>query len=130
MKKSIAVVGAVIVTDGQILCAQRGKGPLADLWEFPGGKVEGEESPEVALEREVTEELGCAVLVGDRITTTRHEYDFAVITLTTYYCQLLDGEPQLTEHHEVKWVSPTALSHLEWAPADIPAVQLIQATYV
>lgn len=130
MKKSIAVVGAVIVSDTRILCAQRGKGPLAGLWEFPGGKVEGDETPEAALEREIVEELGCSVRVGDRVTTTRHEYDFAVITLTTFYCQLFDGEPQLTEHHEVKWVSPADLTQLEWAPADVPAVQLIQATYV
>ncbi|MCT1618627.1 (deoxy)nucleoside triphosphate pyrophosphohydrolase [Janibacter hoylei] len=130
MKKSIEVVGAVIVSGDHILCAQRGKGPLAGLWEFPGGKVESGETPEAALEREISEELGCSVLVGERITTTWHEYDFAVIVLTTFYCQLLIGEPRLTEHHEVKWVSPKDLSHLEWAPADVPAVQLIQATYV
>lgn len=128
MRKSIDVVGAVIISDHRILCAQRATGPLAGLWEFPGGKVEADETPAEALEREVTEELDCQISVGDWLTTTRHEYDFAVITLTTFYCQLLDGEPELTEHQAVLWLPAVDLSDLEWAPADIPAVQQIQAT--
>lgn len=130
MKKSIDVVGAVIMSDHQVLCAQRATGPLAGMWEFPGGKVETNETPAEALEREVTEELRCEISVGDRITTTRHAYDFALITLTTFYCQLLEGDPELTEHQAVRWLPAEDLSQLDWAPADIPAVQLIQATYV
>lgn len=130
MKKSIDVVGAVIVSDHRILCAQRATGPLAGMWEFPGGKVETDETPAEALEREVTEELGCQISVGDRITTTQHEYDFALVTLTTFYCQLLAGVPELTEHQAVRWLPAADLSRLDWAPADIPAVQLIEATYV
>lgn len=131
MKKSIDVVGAVIVLGGKILCAQRGAtGALSGLWEFPGGKVERGESPRQALEREIAEELQCKIAVGDRITTTSHEYDFALITLTTFYCHLIAGEPELTEHQAVRWLPPADLLHLDWAPADIPAVQLIQATYV
>lgn len=131
MKKSIDVVGAVILADGKVLCAQRGPhGPLGGKWEFPGGKVEGGESPRQALEREIGEELLCVVNVGEEVTTTRHEYDFAVITLTTFFCQLLHGEPQLTEHSAVEWLSPANLHELDWAPADIPAVHLIQAASV
>lgn len=130
MKKSIDVVGAVIVSEHRILCAQRATGPLAGMWEFPGGKIETDETPAEALEREVTEELGCQISVGDQITTTSHEYDFAVITLTTFYCHLIAGEPELTEHQAVRWLPPTELLRLDWAAADIPAVQLIQATYV
>ena len=129
-KKQIRVVGAVILRDGRVLCAQRGHaGSLPGMWEFPGGKVEAGETPRDALERELDEELRVSVRVGDVVTTTAHEYDFGVVTLTTFYCELLDGEPELTEHAAVTWLPPVELATLEWAPADIPAVHKIQADH-
>jgi 8-oxo-dGTP diphosphatase len=126
MRKQIRVVGAVIVRDGHILCAQRGAGTaLAGLWEFPGGKVEPGESAHAALAREVAEELECVVEIDEELTTTTHAYDFGDVTLTTFWCQLLRGEPALTEHAEVRWVAPGELYGLHWAPADVPAVDLI-----
>ena len=126
MKKQINVVGAVIVQDGVVLCAQRGPaGHLAGLWEFPGGKVEPGETPRAALEREIEEELGCVVEVGDEVTTTVYEYDFGIVTLTTFLCALIAGTPHLTEHAEVLWLPPTQLPELDWAPADVPAVQIL-----
>lgn len=129
MKKQINVVGAVIVRDGEILCAQRGPGALQGMWEFPGGKIELGETPEGALEREIDEELMCRVEVGDHVETTTHEYDFGVVTLTTFYCYLIAGEPKLTEHSAVEWRAPHDLEALEWAPADVPAVRRIQSNF-
>ncbi|MGO1235791.1 MAG: (deoxy)nucleoside triphosphate pyrophosphohydrolase [Microbacterium gubbeenense] len=129
MKKHINVVGAVIVKDGAILCAQRGKGALKGLWEFPGGKIEPDESAREALQREITEELRCTVVVGDEITTTAYEYDFGVVSLTTFICELVAGSPELTEHTEVRWLAPTELNTLTWAPADVPAVDLIRERF-
>lgn len=127
MNKSIEVVGAVIVSEGHVLCTQRGgDGPLAGLWEFPGGKVESDEAPRAALVREIREELLCEIEVGERVTTTTHEYDFATVTLTTFYGAVVDGSPSLTEHTEMRWLPPGVLSTLEWAPADIPAVRLVE----
>lgn len=127
MKKQINVVGAVIIKNNEILCAQRGKeGTLGGLWEFPGGKIEADETPRQALEREIREELLCEVRVGEKITTTEHEYDFGVVSLTTFYCELVKDEPQLTEHEATVWLPKGRLFELEWAPADIPAVELIQ----
>lgn len=124
--KVIEVVGAVIVKDGLVLCAQRGDtGKLPLTWEFPGGKIEPPESPREALEREIREELQCSIQVGDEITTTVHRYDFATISLTTFYCALVEGSPRLTEHAAVAWLSPRDLSTLDWAPADVPAVQIV-----
>ena len=127
MKKQINVVGAVIMRDGLILCAQRGPdGALPGMWEFPGGKIEAGETPHDALAREITEELECVVAVGELITTTSHEYDFGIVVLTTFYCELLSGSPVLTEHAEVVWLPSAELGSLDWAPADIPAVELIE----
>lgn len=124
--KQINVVGAVINQDGRILCAQRGPGGrLGGMWEFPGGKIENGESPRDALIREIDEELRCEIAVGDEVTTTRHEYDFGVVTLTTFWCALVAGTPTLTEHAEVRWLGPDELDQLEWAPADVPAVEII-----
>ena len=129
MAKLVEVVGAVIVRDGRILCAQRGNaGALPGKWEFPGGKIEQGESPHDALVRELAEELLCKVTVGDLVTTTVHEYDFATISLTTFMCDLLAGEPVLTEHQAVVWLDPSALHSLDWAPADLPAVEFLSGT--
>jgi 8-oxo-dGTP diphosphatase len=127
MKKRINVVGAVIVNDGKILCAQRGvAGNLPHMWEFPGGKIEPGETPEQALGREIIEELECHIVVGEHVDTTTHEYDFGIVTLTTFFCKLLDGAPRLTEHAALEWLIPADLSRLDWAPADIPAIEKIQ----
>lgn len=126
MKRRIEVVGAVIIRDGRVYCTQRGPGSLEGHWEFPGGKLEPGESPEHALAREIREELGCMIEVGAKVVATEHEYDFAVINLTTYYAVLVDGEPTLSEHTEGRWLLPTDLTTLDWAPADVPAVRQIQ----
>jgi 8-oxo-dGTP diphosphatase len=128
-KKQINVVGAVIVDDGKVLCAQRGPGALEGMWEFPGGKIEQGETPREALAREIDEELRCEVKVGDEVASTTYEYDFGIVTLTTFYCDLLDGTPALTEHTEVRWERPEYMHLLDWAPADIPAVERIQADF-
>jgi len=126
--KQIQVVGAVITRDGLVMCAQRGPdGNLPWLWEFPGGKIEPGESKQDALTREIAEELGCSIEVGNEVTTTTHRYEFGEVTLTTYYCILVDSTPTLTEHVSIKWLKPNELDTIPWAPADIPAVALIRA---
>lgn len=126
MRKQIDVVGAVIVRDGAILCAQRGPvGSLAGYWEFPGGKIEPGETARAALEREIVEELGCVVAVGAKLTTTTYAYGFGDVTLTTFWCEMVSGTPRMTEHANLLWLAPSELGTLDWAPADVPAVRII-----
>ncbi|WKA54479.1 (deoxy)nucleoside triphosphate pyrophosphohydrolase [Planococcus shixiaomingii] len=131
MKKNIHVVGAVITDGEKILCAQRGtEKALPGLWEFPGGKIEQGESPQAALKREIQEEMKCIIEIGEQVEHTVHEYDFGIVHLTTFYCQLVEGVPVLTEHIAIKWLKPHELEKLEWAPADIPAIEKIAKTFV
>ena len=123
MKRTIEVVGAVIVRDGLVYCVKRGPGgSLPGMWEFPGGKVEPSEDEVTALTREIREELLCEVKVGQKVTTTAHGYDFGTVRLTTYYCELIAGEPSLTEHAAELWLPPDQLVNVVWAPADVPTV--------
>lgn len=127
MKKQIIVVGAVIMQDGRVFATQRGPGmTLAGLWEFPGGKIEAGESPQEALAREIEEELTCTVAVGEFLTTTTYEYDFGVVSLSTYLCKLIEGTPTTGEHSDGRWLSTGELFSVVWAPADIPAVRMLQ----
>lgn len=98
---------------------------LAGTWEFPGGKLEADESPQTALAREITEEFGCSISVGEKVTTTTQAYPFGEIELETYYATIEAGEPQASEHAEIRWVLSGDLAELEWAPADVPAVSLV-----
>lgn len=130
MSNPIRVVGAVF-HDGErfLACRKKPGKPLEGHWEFPGGKIEPGETPEQALAREIREELNLIAEVGQKVTTTTYEYDFATIELTTFYCTLVGGDLRLTDHDATKWVSSTEAAHLTWAPADIPAVEAIASSH-
>ncbi|WP_313354180.1 (deoxy)nucleoside triphosphate pyrophosphohydrolase [Microbacterium sp.] len=126
MGRLIDVVGAVITRDGTVLAAQRGPDKaLEGMWEFPGGKVEANETYPTALKREILEELGCDITVGRHIVTTTHPYEFGTVRLATYYAVLENGLPQRSEHTALRWVEISRLMELDWAPADLPAVSKV-----
>ncbi|HWL22387.1 MAG TPA: (deoxy)nucleoside triphosphate pyrophosphohydrolase [Ureibacillus sp.] len=127
MKKSVHVVGAIIENENnEIFCALRSpEMSLPNYWEFPGGKIEDGETPEQALAREINEEFNCSIEVGEKVEDTTYEYEKVIVRLETYKAKLVDGQPVALEHAETKWVSRGEISKLDFAPADIPAVEKI-----
>lgn len=124
----INVVGAAIVRNNAVLCAQRGAGKtLEGYWEFPGGKIEAGETPQEALRREIKEELLCDIDVCEQMCTSEQTYDFGTVRLIVFVCRLIAGEPHRTEHRRVEWVTPAEMPSLNWAPADTEAVRRISA---
>lgn len=123
----VEVVGAVIVKDNKVLAARRPfEKTLGGLWEFPGGKIEENESHELALKREIEEELSCSINVEEFIIKEIYKYDFATIALSTYFCTLKNGSPIIGEHMDLKWLDVSELDSVEWAPADYPTLEMIK----
>jgi 8-oxo-dGTP diphosphatase len=125
--KHIQVVAAIIYNNKQeILCVQRGSHKfdyISKKYEFPGGKVEkGETKPE-ALKREIQEELHLNVIVEDNLINIEHTYPDFKISMSCYTCSCHNKNLVLTEHIDFKWLEVNALKELDWAAADIPAVQ-------
>lgn len=109
--------------DGHILAAKRlNGGPSGLKWEFPGGKVEPGETARAALKREILEELGLEVAVGDELGTFSTTLGKYRIHLQCFWCTTAAGEPQLNAHSAVTWCHPQELSALDWALPDIPAI--------
>lgn len=106
---------------GEFLACRRPAGKhLGGLWEFPGGKVEIGETPEIALIRELREELGVAVTIGEALAPVVWNYPGKTIRLLPYHCRVSAGELQALEHAEIRWCSTEAAHALEWADADQP----------
>lgn len=128
MKKTKVVAAIIMNKTGKYYCCQRPDGKsLAGYWEFPGGKIEIGEQPEEALIREIKEELDCTIQIEKEIGKTYHKYEFGLIELNFYICQIIDGYPKNLEHKADKWVNKEELINLEWAPADITAVEYLMA---
>lgn len=123
----IVVSAAIIVANDKILIAKRGKTKsLPNLWEFPGGKVEENESPEVCVVREIQEELKINIKVYRNYKTVEHSYDFSDIKLISFLAEYESGTVKLTEHADFKWVAIDELKEYEFAPADIPIVRKLE----
>ena len=119
----INVVAAIIKQDDLIYICKRSESmSLPNLWEFPGGKVELGESNEVALIREIKEELGCEIHNLVYLTENKHDYENFSINLICYTCELKSGTPVSNEHCEEKWVKVSELGSYDFAPADIPVL--------
>jgi 8-oxo-dGTP diphosphatase len=126
----IQVVAAVISEDDAALCVQRpqnSKEYISSKWEFPGGKVEHGEDSIQALKREIREELHLEIQNIEFLMTVEHTYPDFHLVMYVYTCEIYSGEPVLTEHADMKWLSVDKLDQLDWAAADIPVVKHLQS---
>ncbi|MEG1009509.1 MAG: 8-oxo-dGTP diphosphatase MutT [Clostridia bacterium] len=125
--KKIEVSAAVIRNNNKIFCAQRkDEGAMAKKWEFPGGKLEINETPKEALKRELNEELNLNIDIKDYIMTVEHQYPTFFITMHAFFCDVEDRNIILNEHLDSKWLNYDELNTLDWAEADIAIVKKIQ----
>ena len=107
--------------DGRILACRRSSGGhLGGLWEFPGGKVEAGEELAAALVRELQEELGVLVGVGEPLTPVTWDYGRGPFRLLPFICTVLQGIPTPLEHDELRWCDRSEAERLTWAAADVP----------
>lgn len=125
-KKTVKVVAAIIRDGNRILATQRGYGEQKDGWEFPGGKVESNETPEAAIVREIREELNADIEVTGFLTTVEHDYPNFHLSMDCFWARLAEGtEMKLLEHEAAKWLSIENINSVDWLPADIKVVEAI-----
>lgn len=128
--KTINVVAALIVHDGRIFATQRGYGEWKDYWEFPGGKIEPDESPEDALKREIREELATEVNVDRYFATIEYDYPTFHLSMRCYLCSVVSGELTLLEHEASAWLDNAQLDSVNWLPADYSIIEEIKQIIV
>ena len=116
--KTIEVVAAIIIREGQVFATQRGYGEFQGWWEFPGGKIESGECPQEALVREIREELDAEIEVGDLLETVEWDYPNFHLTMHCFICSLTSESMHLNEHEAATWLTKETLHSVKWLPAD------------
>jgi 8-oxo-dGTP diphosphatase len=121
------VTAAILINDEKIIIAQRkSTGKLPNKWEFPGGKVENNETPEQCLKRELKEEFDIDVSVGEYLGSSIYHYDHISIELLAYRTFWEGGRFKLKDHDDFAWISLEHISEYDFAPADIPFVNKLR----
>ena len=121
------VTAAILVNNDRILIAQRrGTDKLAGKWEFPGGKIENNETPEQCLIREMKEEFDIDVVIGGLFGESTYRYETETVQLLAYHTTWNGGNFSLKVHAAIRWVSLIQLHEFEFAPADKPFVEKLQ----
>lgn len=122
-------IGVAVIRNkqGKILIDRRlNKGDMGGLWEFPGGKIEPQETVKDCIRREVKEELDIEIEVGDRLLTLAHTYANFKVTLFVHNCEYVSGEPQLIESQEVRWVNAAQMERYEFPQANSQIISILQ----
>lgn len=128
--KTIRVVAAIICDDMEkitkIFATAKGYGEFKGQWEFPGGKIEEGEEPEDALRREIREELDTEIEVGDMIHTVEYDYPAFHLSMDCFLAKVRSGSLVLKEAKEAKWLTKRELYDVQWLPADISLIKVLE----
>lgn len=120
-------VAAAIITDGEkYFVTQRGYGAFKGWWEFPGGKIEANESHEEALKREIREELNTEIEIESFFQTVDYDYPDFHLTLHCYLCHVVSGHLELLEAEDARWLEASQLDSVEWLPADWDIIEQLK----
>ena len=141
VRKAIHVVAALILAEmpvsdsamkagesrvTKVFATQRGYGDFKDGWEFPGGKVEPDETPEQAIVREIREELDTEIEVERYIDTIEYDYPEFHLSMDCFLCRIISGDLILKEHEAARWLSREELDSVDWLPADITIMDQVR----
>lgn len=122
------VVASIIHDDeGRIFSTQRGYGEWKDWWEFPGGKMEQGETPEMALKREIREELSAEISVENHFCTVEYDYPLFHLIMHCYLCSLMENTIHLNEHKAAKWLTKDEWDNVNWLPADKQIIEKLKS---
>ena len=128
--KTVRVVAAVICDSiektTKIYATARGYGNFKGWWEFPGGKIENNESSQQALVREIREELTASIIVGELIETIEYDYPEFHLSMDCYWAEVESGQLELNEAEDSKWLTKDELQSVRWLPADKILIDLIE----
>lgn len=120
----INVTCAIIIVNGKILVTQRSENMSLPLkWEFPGGKLEENESHIDCIKREIKEELSIDIEVLEQLSSSIYDYGAFKINLIPFFAKYISGEIKLTEHKDYKLLNKVDLLKMDWAKADLPIVE-------
>jgi 8-oxo-dGTP diphosphatase len=124
--KTYHVVAAIIEQDGRIFATQRGYGAYKDGWEFPGGKIEENETAEQAIVREIREELEIEIEVRRHVVDVAWDYPDFHLEMACFLCHIKEGAPRLVEHEAAVWLDPQDIDSVDWLDADVLVVNALK----
>ena len=130
MTNSHKLIGVAVIwnNQNQILIDRRlPKGSMGGFWEFPGGKIEPGETVEECIKREIAEELGIEIEVGENLITVDHTYPQFRVTLIVHHCRYLSGTPQTIECDEIRWVKVSELEQFTFPQANQQIITVLKS---
>ena len=129
--KITEVVAALIWRDDKFMICQRPAHKARGLlWEFVGGKVEEGETKQQALIRECREEIAVTLDVGEVFMDVTHEYPDLTVHLTLFNATIAEGEPQMLEHVDIRWITPREIPEYDFCPADVEILDKLRQSYL
>ncbi len=123
------IIGVAVIWNDQeqiLIDRRRPEGVMGGLWEFPGGKVEPGETIKECIQREIYEELGIVIEVGEHLITIDHTYTDLRVTLTVHHCRHVTGVPQLLECDEIRWVDLEELEQFAFPKANFQIIAALK----
>lgn len=126
--KTLNVVAAIIKKENKILATKRGYGEFVNMWEFPGGKIEANESQKEALIREIKEELDCTIKPTKFALNLEYQYPSFYLKMACFEAVITEGTPRLLEHNDARWLTREELDSVNWIPADLQIIDYLKKT--